>query len=149
MKDAGWQIKDECLMFNGLRVKVYLLPAFAVRAPNGKSCALTSFDVRCSSWRSLRLWRYKQLVYLSTRLLIYLSTSPSFSFVFLYLRKSVHLHKKRVTSWCIICLPLCRCRADMMQMKDIMRCLATVPILRFVRRLASSLMLCFSLFTMC
>ena len=40
------------------------------------------------------------------------------------------------------------CRYDV-QMKDIMRCLATVPVLIFVRRLASSLMLCFSLFTMC
>ena len=37
----------------------------------------------------------------------------------------------------------------MMQMKDIMRCLATVPVLSFFRRFASSLMLCFSLFTRC
>ena len=47
------------LMVKGLMVKgyrrCYLLPAFAVRAPNGKSFALTSFDVCYSSWRSLRL----------------------------------------------------------------------------------------------
>ena len=34
-------------------------------------------------------------------------------------------------------------------MKDIMRRLATMPALSFVRCLACSLMLCFSLFTMC
>ena len=28
------------------------LPAFAVRAPNGTNCVRTSFDVRCSCWRS-------------------------------------------------------------------------------------------------
>ena len=84
-----------------------------------------------------------QLVYLFT---CQLSLFLIYFFVSKKICTSAH---KCITSWCIICLPLCRCRADIMQMKDIMMRLATMPALIFVRRLASSLKLCFSLFTMC